>query len=124
MSIAELESAELALEAPAGGLWSEAWQRLRRNPGAIVGAFFVLAFVVVAVFAPLIAPYDPKAIPEELPSYCCPGPSAKHWFGVNVVGQDTFSRVIFGARLSLEVGVVSVAVGLSVGLLLGSIAGY
>lgn len=124
MSIAELEASELALEAPTGGLWKEAWYRLRRNPSALVGAFFVLAFVVVGIFAPLIAPYKPEAIPIELPSTCCPGPSSAHWFGVNVVGQDTFSRVLYGARLSLIIGIVSVSVGLSVGMFLGSIAGY
>jgi peptide/nickel transport system permease protein len=124
VSIAELESAELVLEGATGGLWREAWQRLRRNPGAILGAFFVLTFVVVALLAPLIAPFSPTFIPVELPETCCPGPSAAHWLGVNVVGQDTLSRIMYGARLSLIVGVVAVAVGLSVGLVLGSIAGY
>ena len=59
MSVAELESREIALEAPGGGLWSDAFARLRRNPGAIVGFALVACFVVVAVFAPLIAPYNP-----------------------------------------------------------------
>ena len=124
MSIAEIESTELALDAPTGGLWREAWFRLKRNPSAIVGAIFVLAFVVVAIFAPLIAQYPPEQIPTQLPETCCPGPSAAHWFGTNVVGQDTFSRIVYGARLSLIVGIVSVSVGLSVGMLLGAIAGY
>ena len=108
MSIAEIESTELALESPTGGLWREAWFRLRRNPSAIVGAIFVLTFVVVAIFAPLIAPYPPEADSHDLPETCCPGPSAAHWFGTNVVGQDTFSRIVYGARLSLIVGIVSV----------------
>ncbi len=124
MSVAELESRELGLEST-GGLWREAWQRLRRNPGAIVGAFFVLAFVVVGIFAPLIAPELPNHIDLLLVSNgCCPGPTAQHLLGVDELGRDTLSRVLYGARLSLIVGVVSVAVGLSVGLLLGSIAGY
>ena len=125
MSVAELESAGLALEAPTGGLWREAWQRLRRNPGAIVGAFFVLVFVVVGIFAPLIAPEGRN---EQhlllLIKGCCPGPSSSHWLGVDELGRDTFSRIVYGARLSLIVGVVAVAVGLSVGLVLGSLAGY
>jgi|SRR5215208_317705 len=125
MSIAELESAGLALEAPSGGLWREAWQRLRRNPGAIVGSFFVLVFVVVGIFAPLIAPEGRNVLHLELlVNGCCPGPSSAHWLGVDELGRDTFSRVVYGARLSLIVGVVAVAVGLSVGLVLGSIAGY
>ncbi len=60
-----------------GGLWREAWFRLRRNPSAIVGAIFVLTFVVVAIFAPLIAPYPPEEIPVDLPATCCPGPSCR-----------------------------------------------
>src|SRR6266511_3798136 len=123
MSIAELESAELGLEST-GGLWREAWQRLRRNPGAIVGAFFVMSFVVIALFAPVIAPFKPDYFPSTLPSSCCPGPSAQHLLGVDVVGRDTLSRVMYGARFSLTVGVVSVAVGLSIGMVLGAIAGY
>lgn len=123
MSVAELESRELQLEST-GGLWREAWYRLQRNPGAIVGAFFVLVFVAVALLAPVIAPYDPAFQPTELPSICCPGPSGSHWLGVDVVGRDTLSRIMFGARFSLLVGIVSVAVGLSIGLVLGSIAGY
>ena len=124
MSIAEIEATELALDAPAGGLWSEAWQRLRRNPAAIVGSIFVLTFVVAGIFAPLIAPYSPTHIPDQLPLSCCPGPSSKYWFGQDEVGHDVFSRVLYGARLSLIVGIVSVAVGLSIGFLLGAIAGY
>ena len=84
----------------------------------------MLTFVVVAIFAPLIAPYPPEEIPVDLPATCCPGPSSAHWFGTNVVGQDTFSRIVYGARLSLIVGIVSVTVGLSIGMLLGAIAGY
>jgi peptide/nickel transport system permease protein len=124
MSVVELEAAEIALEAPSG-LWSDAWLRLRRNRGAIAGFALVLLFVVCAVFAPLIAPHKPldqdlSALKNGIP----PGPSAKHWFGVDKLGRDEFSRIIYGARLSLLVGVVSVSVGLSIGMVLGSLAGY
>ena len=124
MSVAELEAREIELEAPSG-LWSEAWHRLIRNPGAIIGGFFVIVFVVVAVFAPAIAPYDPKEQNLNLLVNGKPaGPSADHLFGVDLVGRDEFSRIVYGARYSLLIGVVSVAIGLSIGLLLGSIAGY
>jgi peptide/nickel transport system permease protein len=124
MSVAELEATELALDAPVG-LWSDAWQRLRRNPGAIVGFCFVLLFVICAVFAPWIAPYKPldqdlSLLVNGIP----PGPSRAHWFGVDTLGRDEFSRIIYGARLSLIVGVVSVSVGLSVGMIFGALAGY
>jgi peptide/nickel transport system permease protein len=125
MSVAELESREIALEAPSGGLLSEAFARLRRNPGALVGFGVVALFIVVAVFAPLIAPYGPREQNLALLSEgCCPGPSADHWFGVDQLGRDEFSRVVYGARYSLVIGVVAVSVGLSIGLLLGALAGY
>jgi peptide/nickel transport system permease protein len=125
MSVVELESREIQLEAPVGGLWREAWYRLIRNPGAIVGFLFVLTFVIAAVFAPVIAPHDPL---EQnlllLANGCCPGPSADHWFGVDLVGRDMFTRILYGARFSLLIGVVSVGIGLSIGLVLGAVAGY
>jgi len=124
MSVVELEAREVQLEAPSG-LWREAWARLRRNPGAIVGFFLVCAFVVAAIFAPVLAPSPPRAQDLSLlRGGCCPGPSAEHWFGVDALGRDEFSRILYGARFSLLIGVVSVSVGLSVGLVLGSIAGY
>ena len=125
MSVAEIEAAELTLEAPAGGLWSEAWYRLIRNPGAILGAFFVSVFVVVAVFASVIAPYGPKEQNLSLLKNGQPvGPTHGHWFGVDLLGRDEFSRILYGARFSLLIGVVAVSIGLSIGLVLGSTAGY
>jgi peptide/nickel transport system permease protein len=124
MSVAEIEARELELEAPSG-LWSEAWHRLIRNPGAIIGGFFVTIFVFVAVFAPLIAPYGPKEQNLNLLENGKPiGPTADHWFGVDLLGRDEFSRIVYGARYSLLIGVVSVAIGLSIGLVLGATAGY
>ena len=124
MSIAEIEARELQLDAPSG-LWSEAWQRLRRNPGALVGFGLVGFFLVIAIFAPLIAQFDPRAQDLSLlQGGCCPGPSAEHWFGVDDLGRDEFSRIVYGARYSLLIGIVAVRVGLSCGLVLGAIAGY
>jgi peptide/nickel transport system permease protein len=124
VSIAELEAAEVAFEAPSG-LWRDAWFRLRRNPGAVAGFVLVGAFVVLAIFAPLIAPHDP--LEQDLAlitNGCCPGPSAHHLLGVDQLGRDELSRIIYGARFSLLIGVVAVTVGLSFGLLLGAVAGY
>jgi peptide/nickel transport system permease protein len=127
MSVAEIESHQLELDAPAeGGLWSEAVYRLSRNPAAIIGAFLVLMFVVAAVFAPVIAPYGP--LDQNLSLLKAggipPGPSLHHIFGVDLLGRDVFTRILYGARYSLLIGVVSVSIGLSIGLLLGAIAGY
>jgi peptide/nickel transport system permease protein len=124
MSVAELEARELQREAPSG-LWSEAWHRIIRNPGAILGGVFVVTFVTVAIFAPVIAPFGPKDQNLNLLNAGKPvGPTHGHWFGVDLLGRDEFSRIVYGARYSLLIGVVSVTIGLTIGLLLGSAAGY
>lgn len=121
MSVAEIESREVGFQAPSG-LWIDAWRRLRRNPGAIVGFVLVGLFVVVALFAPLIAPSDPRD--QGALSQAFDGPSRDHLLGLDGLARDEFSRIVYGARFSLLIGVVSVAVGLSIGLVLGSTAGY
>jgi peptide/nickel transport system permease protein len=124
MSVAEIEAHELGVEAPSG-LWHEARYRLIRNPGAVIGALFVSMFVTVAIFAPLIAPYDPKEQNLNLLKNGEPvGPSPGHLFGIDLLGRDEFSRIVYGARYSLLIGVVSVTIGLSIGLVLGATAGY
>lgn len=122
MSLAEGVAAELELEAPSG-LWRDAWERLRRNPGAIVGSIILLGFLIMAVFAAAIAPYSPSDTPGGL-DVTPPGPTGEFIFGLDEQGRDLFSRIVYGTRLSLLVGLVSVAVGLSLGMLLGSLAGY
>jgi peptide/nickel transport system permease protein len=122
MSVAEGVAAELELEAPSG-LWRDAWARLRRNPGAIVGFIILLGFLSLALCAPLIAEFAPGDTPGSLDA-TPPGPTGDHLFGLDEQGRDLFSRIVYGTRLSLLVGIVSVAVGLSLGMLLGSIAGY
>jgi peptide/nickel transport system permease protein len=122
MSVVELESREIGLEQPSG-LWSEAWERLRRNPGAIVGFVLVGIFIVLAIFAPLVAPYGARESVGPLTD-SFQAPSLEHWAGLDQQARDELSRIIFGARFSLLVGIVSVAVGLSVGLVLGAVAGY
>ena len=125
MSIAEIEAETFTLETPTGGLWHEAWRRLRHDKGAIVGFCFVAAFVLCALLAPWIAPYGPLEQNLSLVAHgCCAGPSSAHWFGVDQLGRDELSRILWGARYSLVIGVVAVTVGLSIGSLLGSVAGY
>jgi peptide/nickel transport system permease protein len=126
MSIMELESAEISLEGEGqGGLWSDAFRRLRRNPSAIIGFILVALFVFVAIFAPFLAPHNPRAQDLSLISNgCCPGPSAHHLLGVDDLGRDELSRILYGARLSLLIGIVSVTVGLSIGITLGAISGF
>jgi peptide/nickel transport system permease protein len=125
MSVIELEARDVAIETAPSGLWSDAWYRLRRNPGAIAGFVIIACVVVVAIFAPLVAPFSPREQNlAALQGGCCPGPSAEHWFGLDELGRDEFSRIIFGARYSLLIGVVSVTVGFFFGSLLGAVAGF
>ncbi len=126
MSVAEIEAREIQLEAPTGGLWADAWARLRRNPGALAGFFLVGSFVVIAIFASVMAPYSPTHVDlNALSANGLPtGPSWQHWVGVDQLGRDEFSRILYGARYSLVIGLVAVSSGLSLGLLFGSVAGY
>lgn len=106
-------------------LWQGAFQRLRRNPGAIIGALIVLAFVLVSLFAPLIAPYAPAGsqwIDQVTPNNV-PGRSAEHLLGLDPFGSDLFTQLIYGARQSLIIGVVSTGLGLVGGATLGAVAG-
>lgn len=103
------------------GLWADAFRRMRRSPAAIIGGTIVGFFVLVAIFAPFIAPYDPTR-GNLADSYLPPSP--EHWFGTNIQGQDVFSRIVFGSRLTLGIAVLSVAIGVSVGAFFGAIAGY
>lgn len=106
-------------------LWRGAFQRLRRNPSAILGLLIVLGFVIVALAAPLLTSYEPGSAEwsgQVTPS-SVPGPSEDHWLGLDRFGSDMWTQMVFGARQSLIYGVVSTAIGLSVGATLGAIAG-
>jgi peptide/nickel transport system permease protein len=101
--------------------WRRAARRLVKRRGATAGAAVVVFFVLVAVAAPLIAPYDPV---ETSWSAVRKPPSFEHWFGTDEIGRDVLSRVIFGARASLLAGVVSVCISLACGVPVGLVSGY
>ena len=109
------------LESMASTTWNTAAALGRRNVLASTGMVLVGVFVIFALFAPWIAPQNPSNI--DLPSRLQP-PSGAHWFGTDELGRDIFSRVIYGARISMLVGSSVVAGSLLLGLVLGSIAGY
>jgi peptide/nickel transport system permease protein len=130
VSLAGAEAAEIAIEVHAGeegvSQWGEAWRRLRRNPVAVAGMVLIAMFVLVAIFAPLIAPYDPSDVRPgrgKIRPGIVPGPSAQHWFGLDQSGRDELSRIIYGARYSLVIAVVSTALGAAAGCLLGTLSG-
>src|SRR3569832_423459 len=98
-----------------------AWRRLMRRRGAMVGLAVVVFFVLVAVFAPSISPYDPVATSW---SAVRKAPSAQYWFGTDEIGRDVLSRVIWGARASLLAGLVSVCISMALGVPIGLLAAY
>ena len=100
--------------------WRTVATRYFRHRGAQVGLFLLFAWVMIAVFAPLIAPYEPN----ELVSRSRQPPSYMHWLGTDQLGRDMLSRVIYGARISLVLGFVSVFFGLVPGVTIGLLAGY
>ncbi len=120
--------AEVALEGVLGeryrkptSLWQDALRRLLRNKLAVVGMVILAAFLLSAIFAPWLAPYDP--VKQELVKRRQP-PSREHLLGLDEVGRDILSRIIFGARTSLQVGVGSVSFAIVIGALTGAVSGY
>lgn len=91
------------------------------NRGARVGLVLVLVLILMALFAPWIAPYGPDQMGAGM---SLSPPSADHWFGTDEFGRDMFSRVVYGARLTIQVGVIAVGISLTVGTLMGLVAGY
>jgi ABC-type dipeptide/oligopeptide/nickel transport system permease subunit len=97
------------------------WRRFRKNPLAVAGLVIVAALVLVAALAPWIAPRDPLRI--EIENITAP-PSAGHWMGTDDLGRDILSRLIHGARISLQVGVITTLVAIGLGILIGGISGF
>jgi peptide/nickel transport system permease protein len=103
------------------GLWHDAFRRLLRNGPAILGMVCITVFVVAAILAPVIAPYPPN-LPGQLAN-AMHGPSLTHLLGTDTQGNDELSRILYGARISLTVGVVAVFFGLIGGTTIGALAG-
>ena len=117
MAVSQALVVELGEESPG----ARAWRRLLRRKSALFGLIIIVALVLVALLAPLIAPFDPT---QQSWTTIRKPPSAQHWFGTDEVGRDVLTRVVFGARASLMAGVISIAIALTIGVPLGLIAGY
>ena len=102
-------------------LWHDALWRFRQNRMAFMGVVLVGILCIVAILAPVITRYEPSAINY---GSLLQGPSGEHWFGTDFLGRDLFSRVVHGARISLLVGVVAVAIAMLIGVPLGLAAGF
>ena len=114
--------APAAAGAPSGaGAARRWWRRFARNRGAVFGLAVFLAIVLMALFADVLAPYDP-VIQGVGPAN--EGPSWAHWAGTDSFGRDMLSRIVYGARIALVVGIVAVLLAMIVGVTLGLVAGY
>lgn len=101
--------------------FSETWRRLRKNKVAVVSLFVIFLIILVAIFAPILAPY-----PYDLQDYSNPfsRSSAEHLLGTDRLGRDVLSRLIYGSRQSLQLGLLSTVIAATIGIIIGSIAGY
>lgn len=107
---------------PSGRHWPDrAWRLVKQHPLGLFGLIILTGFVFLGIFGPSIQPYDPRQLRAGPP---LSAPSSDHWFGTNINGQDVFSRVIAGARISLIIGVSAVFLGAGLGAFLGMAAGY
>ncbi|MEW6152626.1 MAG: ABC transporter permease [Actinomycetota bacterium] len=102
--------------------WGDVWRRFRRDRTAMAGLVFIGLVVVAAALAPLVTPADPLSVPRG--SRGLSPPSLDHWFGTDVLGRDLFTRVVYGARVSLAIAGLAVAIACAIALLVGTAAGY
>ncbi len=108
---------------PAGGrsLWQDAWDRLRNNPMAVVSFVVLCALLISSIIFPWVTPYAYDA--QDL-ALGATSPSTVHWLGTDVLGRDLLTRIMYGSRISLAVGILATFVSLFIGVLWGTIAGY
>jgi ABC-type dipeptide/oligopeptide/nickel transport system permease subunit len=107
---------------PGRAMWRDVWRRFRRNKLAMAGLIFVILLILVAIFASVIAPFgyaeyqNPRQIRKP--------PSMEHWLGTDDTGYDVFSRIVYGARISLRIGILATILSLLIGVTLGAFAGF
>ncbi len=121
-----LAGAEALISEPAQGgetQWQIAWRHFRKSRLAVAGLIVVALLYAIAVFAPLLTPYDPTA-QENVLTTSFLRPSLLHWFGTDRFGRDVLTRILYGARISLTIGFVATAISVTLGTLLGAVAGY
>ncbi|MBS6063913.1 ABC transporter permease [Criibacterium bergeronii] len=101
----------------------EVWRRLKKNKGAMLGLFFLIALALIAISGGIVFDYETDVIGIN-PAQKLQGPSMQHLFGTDNLGRDIFARVMYGSRYSLAIGIGSVFIGLVIGIICGSLAGY
>jgi ABC-type dipeptide/oligopeptide/nickel transport system permease subunit len=121
LEASEPGGSDLTNVALARPLRKDVWRRFKRNRLAMVGLVILVVLVLTAVFAPLIAP---DSITQRDSGHFREGPSARHYFGTDTIGRDVFSRVVFGARVSLKIGILATTIALVIGLFFGAVSGF
>jgi ABC-type dipeptide/oligopeptide/nickel transport system permease subunit len=104
--------------------WRIAWRRLGRNRPARLGLWLLAALCVATLLAPLITTWDPTVISPDMATTRFQAPSATHWLGTDQFGRDVLSRLLYGARISLSIGLLATAIAVGLGTLIGAVAGY
>ena len=102
-------------------LWGDSWKRLKKNKVAVISGYFIIFVCLLAVFAPVIAPYS--YVTQHM-DRILEGPSMKHWLGTDALGRDVLSRLIYGARVSMAIGIITAIISLIIGATVGAIAGW
>lgn len=126
MPVAEVQSEEERRMEQADpkeiSLWKDAFSRIVKSKTSLLGLIIITLLIIIAIFAPLIAPYHPIDDGSVIDRY--QPPSGEHWLGTDALGRDIFSRIVHGARISIQIGVIAVGISAVVGILLGGISGY
>lgn len=115
------QKSEFTPQVTSQSITSIAWRQIKKNTLAIIGAVILSFMLLVAIFAPVIAPYDPYATNYSIVKQ---PPSAEHFIGTDELGRDVFSRLIYGTQISLTIGFAVVAMSMTIGVTLGAISGY
>ena len=102
-------------------LWGDAMRRLRQNPGSMIGLALLIIIATMAILAPWVTRYDPI---EIVASERLKPPSVQYWMGTDAFGRDIYTRIVYGGRISLQVGIISVSIAATMGVTGGLLAGY
>jgi peptide/nickel transport system permease protein len=133
-TIANLDAEAITMESVS--LWQTTWRRLFKRKSAVIGLWIIIILALIAVFAPLLAPYDPTISMFDIPEpakvrqppcihlFGCPADQPQHIMGLDGNVRDQFSRLIFGTRVSLSIGLSTVTFAIIIGTFLGSLSGY
>jgi len=116
-----MTQAVLAVQRPVSPIWQRLRDAFRRHPTAIVGVVVLAAMVLIALLSPWLGTVDPQAIS---PVQRLKQPSMEHWFGTDTLGRDVYSRVLYGSRISLTVGIAVATLSIAIGLAIGLVTGF